>query len=611
MPVHLGSAAINAAYLGASAVDKVYLGANAVYTALAPPAQVTGLAVDSTGDGTIDLSWTAPASDATITDYSVEYTDVQPLTGVALLAPFDADLDDVLGITATATNTPTVTSGGKFGSYADIDVADKLVYSGISDGGGDWTVEFFIKRTQAALSGTGYENFANPVLTIPGVLRLVTTLSSTAVSVQEDDFGSWSYTSPSIDTVAFDAEWHHIALVRDGSTLRCYLDGTQLGSFASSGSVTSLEFGASTVYGGVFGLDDLRVSTSAVYPSGTTFTPPTVAHPTSGGGTTATVLVGSASTSYQLTSLTIDTEYSVRVAAVSAAGTGEYSTAVTGTAGAATRGFVAVANSTAIAASSTDGSTWTQQALPVSAQWYSVTYGGGLFVAIAQSSNIAATSTDGITWTQQTLSDAKNWYSVTYGGGMFVAVGTNTDIATTSPDGITWTSRTLPASGNWYSVTYGDGLFAAVMRLSETVATSPDGITWTQQTVPQAFWTSLAHGNGTFVLVSEYGDAAATSPDGVTWTSRTLPASGTWRVAFGNSTFVAISEGTATAATSPDGVTWTTQTLPSAETWRSVAFNNGLFVAVANNSDKAATSPDGVTWTAQTLPISTTWQGVA
>ena len=40
----------------------------------AAPSQVTGLAVDSTGDGTIDLSWSAPASDAAITDYRVEYT---------------------------------------------------------------------------------------------------------------------------------------------------------------------------------------------------------------------------------------------------------------------------------------------------------------------------------------------------------------------------------------------------------------------------------------------------------------------------------------------------------------------------------------------------------
>jgi hypothetical protein len=70
----LGAADIDAVYLGGSVVDKIYLGSNAVYTAIAPPSQVTGLAVDSTGDGTIDLSWSAPASDAAITNYRVEYT---------------------------------------------------------------------------------------------------------------------------------------------------------------------------------------------------------------------------------------------------------------------------------------------------------------------------------------------------------------------------------------------------------------------------------------------------------------------------------------------------------------------------------------------------------
>lgn len=46
----------------------------ATWSTSSVPSQVTGLSVTSTGDGTIDLSWTAPSSDETITDYSVEYT---------------------------------------------------------------------------------------------------------------------------------------------------------------------------------------------------------------------------------------------------------------------------------------------------------------------------------------------------------------------------------------------------------------------------------------------------------------------------------------------------------------------------------------------------------
>ena len=294
-----------------------------------PPAQVTGLAVDATGDGTLDLSWTAPASDAAITDYSVEYTDVQPLTGVALLAPFDSDLDDVLGITGTATNTPTVTSGGKFGSYADLGAADKLAYSSVPFGSSDYTVEFWVQRTESSWAPNG----GNPLLTLPGVAMLGRAGTDT-LQLYEDDFGSWASVAGTT-TASIDQAWHHIALVRDGSTMRFYLDGSQVGTMSTSTSPSSIELGASNIYGCRFGVDDLRVSTSAVYPSGTTFTPPTVAHPTGGGGTTATALVGSAATSYQLTSLTNDTEYSVRVAAVSAAGTGAYSAAVTGTPAAA------------------------------------------------------------------------------------------------------------------------------------------------------------------------------------------------------------------------------------------------------------------------------------
>jgi hypothetical protein len=72
--------------------------------------------------------------------------------------------------------------------------------------------------------------------------------------------------------------------------------------------------------------------------------------------------------------------------------------------------------------------------LPVSANWYSATYGNGVFVAVAQSSAIAATSPDGVTWTQRALPVSANWYSATYGNGVFVAVAQSSAIAATSPN---------------------------------------------------------------------------------------------------------------------------------------------------------------------------------
>ena len=122
------------------------------------------------------------------------------------------------------------------------------------------------------------------------------------------------------------------------------------------------------------------------------------------------------------------------------------------------------------------GITWTQRVLPASTTWLSVTYGNGLFAAVAQNSAIAATSPDGITWTQRVLPASTNWYSVTYGNGVFVAVAYNSAIAATSPDGITWTQRAMPVSGYWGSVTYGNGVFVAVAQNSAIAATSPAGL---------------------------------------------------------------------------------------------------------------------------------------
>jgi hypothetical protein len=55
----------------------------------------------------------------------------------------------------------------------------------------------------------------------------------------------------------------------------------------------------------------------------------------------------------------------------------------------------------------------------VSAGWTSVTFGNNTFVATALiGSQIAATSTDGITWTQRTLPGSVQWYSVAYGSSI-------------------------------------------------------------------------------------------------------------------------------------------------------------------------------------------------
>jgi hypothetical protein len=260
----------------------------------------------------------------------------------------------------------------------------------------------------------------------------------------------------------------------------------------------------------------------------------------------------------------------------------------------------------------------TQRTLPSgTTSWISVAYGNGTFVAVSIGTNIAATSTDGITWTQRTMPASVYWYGVTYGAGTFVAVAYNTSVAATSTDGITWTQRNLPTNAYWYSVTYGNGTFVAVARDSAIAATSADGVTWTQRTLPEAAsWSSIAYGSGTFVAMyetSSSSSSAATSADGITWTQRAMPAGAYWSgVAYGAGKFVAVASTSSIAATSTDGVTWTQRSLPATKSWKSVAYGNDTFVAVAYNSgsDAAATSQDGITWTLRTLPANAYWYSV-
>jgi len=241
---------------------------------------------------------------------------------------------------------------------------------------------------------------------------------------------------------------------------------------------------------------------------------------------------------------------------------------------------------------------WTNQTLPSSSQWRSVTFGNGVFVAVASGpSTTAATSPDGKTWTARTLPSSQNWNSVTFANGIFIALAGGTNAAT-SPDGITWTMRTMSSFGSWQSVAFGNGVYSAIDYGSTAASTSPDGITWTQQTVPtSANWQSVAFGNGAFTAIAYGSNIAATSPDGITWTMRTLPSSVNWKeVTFANGIFVAVASNTSTAATSPDGINWTARTMSNFYT-NSVTYGNGVFVSVSASAQGGSTSPDGVTWT--------------
>jgi len=78
--------------------------------------------------------------------------------------------------------------------------------------------------------------------------------------------------------------WYHVAVTRDGNTLRHYVDGVQCGSNAftetMSDTSTTLQIGSYDASGlGIIDgyMDEIRISDTCRYPDGTTFTPSTTA----------------------------------------------------------------------------------------------------------------------------------------------------------------------------------------------------------------------------------------------------------------------------------------------------------------------------------------------
>ncbi len=312
--------------------------------------------------------------------------------------------------------------------------------------------------------------------------------------------------------------------------------------------------------------------------------------------------------------------------------------------------YVAISDSSAMAAYSLDGATWYKSNMPGTHEWTSVRYGQGVFYATTNGS-IAASSPDGVTWTlrdssvasltitsadkditsttytARTLPHAGDWSDVIWTGTKFVAVGSDVTgtganaFAASSTDGETWTTVSMPETAGFdvRTVVYnGSNLYVAALYNDRDIYTSTDGVTWTAQNtngvnnLPAARnWVDSAYGNGKFVIVANTGtNPVAYSADGTTWSQGTL-ANQPWSsiaqgTISGTHYFVTVST-TQQAAYSTDGVTWTAgNTLPSSDAWSSVAYGNGRFVTVAGDATttttKAAYSTNGTSWTAATMP---------
>jgi hypothetical protein len=322
--------------------------------------------------------------------------------------------------------------------------------------------------------------------------------------------------------------------------------------------------------------------------------------------------------------------------------------------------YVAISDSSAMAAYSFNGATWYKSNLPAEYEWSQIGYGQGHF-HVSSAGDAAATSPDGVTWTLRDTSYASlaitatakdtnsaytetstlttgTWTDVIWSGTKFVAVGYNgvNGLYASSTNGDTWTNSTLPTVSSTFEYTTlaynGTNQYVALIGGSggtRNIATSADAITWNGQVTAltaNAYWKDLAFGNGTYVAIRGDSPAINWSTNGTSWTNVAL-AGGSGEmsaVAYGTigatNYFVTVagySTGSQVSSySSNNGATWTSgSTMPSSDFWADVAFGNNRFVAVAggtgSTSTKAAYSINGTTWTAATMPgAATRWNKI-
>ena len=223
-----------------------------------------------------------------------------------LLLPFDgsngatstSDLSDNNGTVTFVGNAQISTAQSKVGGsslYLD-GTGDYLTIStntSFNLGNVNFTIECWIKTSTAS---EAVLNQSDGSAASNSSFNLWIDASGTAGIYLTENTG-WD-TSNTNTTVVTDNVWHHVAAVRNGSSLRMYVDGVSSSSTTFSGTVPAstrvLEVGAQNT-GAVFnGYIDQARFTQGVARYTSTFTPPTTAHLTSAGDVNKQIIVNSA-----------------------------------------------------------------------------------------------------------------------------------------------------------------------------------------------------------------------------------------------------------------------------------------------------------------------------
>lgn len=258
MPVHLGSAAIDAVYLGASAADKLYLGAAEVYAA----------AVNDPDFASVSLLLHMDGSNGSTT--------------------FTDSSSNALTVTANG-NAQVSTTQAKFGQSAVFDgTGDSLTVTDVGGvmtlGTNDFTVEWWFYTSSNSTNLSGFGTFLGGRYISPSqaglMVRYHSSFSGIAVGFEGVAYDITPGVSPTENA------WNHMAVVRDSTSLRLYMNGSLQGSGTAARNYGDYQYKIGTDYGGAGYdlqgyIDDFRLTNGVARYTGSSYTVPTAAFPNS------------------------------------------------------------------------------------------------------------------------------------------------------------------------------------------------------------------------------------------------------------------------------------------------------------------------------------------
>jgi YD repeat-containing protein len=293
----------------------------------AAPSTPTGLAISVVSSTQLNLSWTASTDNAAVTGYDVERCTGANCTTFAQIATSTTTTYNDGGLTAstsytyrvrardaannlsafssTATGTPTAGSTADLVAAYSFDAGAGTMLADASGNGNTGTLTngpvWTSGTTSGALAFDGADDFvAVPTFDVPGSALTIMSwvrFSNFAAGVDQrivakangsDEAGHWwmlSHTNTGSERLRFRLKtggttttliassgdlasntWYHAAAVYDGAAMRLYLNGTQVGITAKSGSIDTSSAVAVNIgrnpnsFGYLSGaLDDIRI----------------------------------------------------------------------------------------------------------------------------------------------------------------------------------------------------------------------------------------------------------------------------------------------------------------------------------------------------------------